>query len=126
LLWAAIGTADGITMDLFGDDPWSVAFVQTAEGLRTLSYGELAASRAAFGQAIASFREVGDRWGIANAVDQLAGICALEGDPAAALALIDEAIEVIVQLGDAEDAAELQCHRADNLVRLGEVAAARA
>lgn len=126
MLWAAIGTADVITMEVFGDDPWSRAFVQTAEGLRTLYYGELAASRAAFGQALASFREVGDRWGIANVVDQLAGIEALEGNPTAALALNDEAIEVIGQLGDVEDAAELQCRRADNLLRIGDVATARA
>jgi tetratricopeptide (TPR) repeat protein len=126
MLWAAIGTADVITMEAFGDDPWSRAFVRTAEGLRALYFGELAASRTAFERACASFREVGDRWGIANTVDQLAGIAALEGDPATALALTDEAIEVIGQLGDAEDAAELQCRRADNLVRIGEVAAGRA
>jgi len=126
MLWAVIGTAEGLTVDMFGDDPWSRAFVQTGEGLMNLYRGELAASRAAFERACASFRAVGDRWGIANAVDQLAAIAALEGDPATSLALTDEAIEVIGQLGDAEDAAELQCRRADNLVRLGEVAAARA
>jgi predicted ATPase/DNA-binding SARP family transcriptional activator len=126
MLWMAIDTADSITMEVFADDPWSRAFVQTAEGLRTLYFGELAASRVAFERACAAFREVGDRWGIANTVDQLAGIAALEDDPAAALVLIDEAIEVIGQLGDAEDAAELQCRRADSLVRIGEVAAARA
>ena len=126
MLWAAIGTAEAITMDVFDDDPWSRAFVQTAEGLATLSFGDLAASRAAFGQALATFREIGDRWGIANVVDQLAGIESLAGNPSAALALTDEAIEVISQLGDAEDAAELRCRRADNLLRIGEVAAARA
>ena len=126
MLWLVIDTADVITMEVFDDDPWSRAFVQTADGLRTLYFGELAASRAAFERACAAFREVGDRWGIANTVDQLAGIAALEDDPATALVLIDEAIEVIGQLGDAEDAAELQCRRADSLVRIGEVAAARA
>ncbi|QUQ69381.1 SARP family transcriptional regulator/ATPase [Kutzneria sp. CA-103260] len=126
MLWTMIGTAEEVTMEIFGDDLWSRAFLRTAEGLRTLYHGELAVSRSCFEQACALFRDVGDRWGIANTVDQLAGIAALEGDPAASLALIDEAIEVIGQLGDAEDAAELQCRRADNLVRLGEVAAARA
>jgi hypothetical protein len=126
MLWASIGTAEVITMDMFGDDPWSRAFVETAEGLRTLYYGELVTSRAAFEQALASFREVGDRWGIANTLDQLAGIAALEGDPVASLALTDEALQVIGELGDVEDAAELQCRRADNLLRIGEVAAARA
>lgn len=126
MLWAAIGTAEVITMEMFGDDPWSRAFVETAEGLRTLYFGELVASRAAFEQALASFREVGDRWGIANTLDQLAGIAALEGDPVASLALTDEALQVIGELGDVEDAAELQCRRADNLLRIGEVATARA
>jgi predicted ATPase/DNA-binding SARP family transcriptional activator len=126
MLWAAIGTAEVITMELFDDDPWSLAFVQTAEGLRTLSFGDLAASRAAFGQALTSFREVGDRWGIANVLDQLAGIETLQGNATAALTLLDEAIEVIGQLGDAEDAAELRCRRADNLLRIGDVAGARA
>ena len=44
MLWAAIGTAEVITMEMFGDDPWSRAFVETAEGLRTLYFGELVAS----------------------------------------------------------------------------------
>jgi tetratricopeptide (TPR) repeat protein len=126
MLWAAIGTAEVITMEMFGDDAWSRAFLETAEGLRTLYYGDLVASRAAFEQALASFREVGDRWGIANTLDQLAGIAALEGDPVASLALADEALRVIGELGDVEDAAELQCRRADSLLRIGEVAAARA
>ncbi|HTI21031.1 MAG TPA: BTAD domain-containing putative transcriptional regulator [Kutzneria sp.] len=126
MLWAAIGTAEVITMAMFGDDPWSRAFLETAEGLRTLYYADLTASRAAFGQALGSFREVGDRWGIANTLDQLAGVAALEGDPVASLALADEALQVIGELGDVEDAAELQCRRADNLLRIGEVAAARA
>ncbi|MFI9383908.1 BTAD domain-containing putative transcriptional regulator [Kutzneria sp. NPDC052558] len=126
MLWALIGTADALALEMFGDDQWSRAFVQTGEGLRTLYHGQLDVSRAAFERACALFRAVGDRWGIANTVDLLAGIAALEGDPATALSLVDEAIEVIGQLGDAEDAAELQCRRADNLVRLGEVAAARA
>ncbi len=126
MLWASIGTAEVITMAMFGDDPWSRAFLETAEGLRTLYYADLAASRAAFEQALGSFREVGDRWGIANTLDQLAGVAALEGDPVASLALADEALKVIGELGDVEDAAELQCRRADNLLRIGEVAAARA
>jgi predicted ATPase/DNA-binding SARP family transcriptional activator len=126
MLWAAIGTADVVTMEIFGDDPWSRAFLQTAEGLRTLYFGELAASRAAFGQALVSFRAVGDRWGIANVLDQLAGIEFVEDNPTESLALTDEAIEVIGQLGDVEDAIELQCRRADNLVRIGDVTAARA
>ena len=45
MLWASIGTAEVITMDMFGDDPWSRAFLETAEGLRTLYYAELANSR---------------------------------------------------------------------------------
>jgi predicted ATPase/DNA-binding SARP family transcriptional activator len=126
ILWTMVGNAEGVTMEIFGEDPWSRAFVQAGMGLRTLYHGDLATSRATFEQACASFRLVGDRWGIANMLDHLAGIAALQGDPAASLALTDEAIEVIDQLGDAEDAGELQCRRADSLVRLGDVAAARA
>src|SRR5882757_8158499 len=92
MLWTMIGTADAVTMEVFGDDPWSRAFAQTGEGLRALYHGQLAVSRACLERACASFRKVGDRWGIANTVDQLAGIAALEGDSAASLALTEQAI----------------------------------
>lgn len=102
---------------LFGDDPWSQAFLRMGDGLRLLLGGQPA--EAALTGALAGFRAAGDRWGIANTLDKLAGITGRH-------ALMDESIALIGELGRTEDTADLLTRQADMLAQDGDLAAARA
>jgi predicted ATPase/DNA-binding SARP family transcriptional activator len=108
----------------FGADPWSRAFARMGDGLAFLMSGRPDAAWAEFGAALAGFRALGDRWGIASALDKLAIIADWRGEPA--IPLMDEAIAVTAELGRVEDAADLLTRRADILARSGDLAAARA
>jgi predicted ATPase/DNA-binding SARP family transcriptional activator len=103
---------------LFGDDPWSQAFLRMGDGLRLLLGGQPAAE-AELTAALAGFRTTGDRWAVANVLDKLAGITGRH-------ALMDEAIALIEELGRTEDTADLLTRRADMLAKDGDLAAARA
>jgi tetratricopeptide (TPR) repeat protein len=87
---------------------------------------EVVQAEAAFGLALEDFRAVGDRWGAAQALDALATLADWRADQAASLALTDEAIDLVGELGALEELAELRRRRADRLLRAGEVAAAGA
>jgi predicted ATPase/DNA-binding SARP family transcriptional activator len=103
---------------LFGDDPWSQAFLRMGDGLRLLLGGQ-AAAEAELTAALAGFRAAGDRWAIANVLDKLAGITGRA-------VLMDEAIALIEELGRTEDTADLLTRRADMLAHDGDLATARA
>jgi predicted ATPase/DNA-binding SARP family transcriptional activator len=78
------------------------------------------------GLALEGFRAVGDRWGTAQALDALATLAGWRADQAASLALTDEALDLVGQLGALEELAEPRCRRADRLLRAGDLAAAGA
>uniref|UniRef100_UPI0038990012 BTAD domain-containing putative transcriptional regulator n=1 Tax=Goodfellowiella coeruleoviolacea TaxID=334858 RepID=UPI0038990012 len=130
LLWVVAGeTVDTDQVDwpaMFDADAWAHAFVRMGTGLQLLLDGRLADAERELVAALDSFRSVGDRWGIANALDQLAGITRWRGDRDRFFALVAEAIELIELIGVTEDTAELLCRRADGLLDGGEVGAARA
>jgi predicted ATPase/DNA-binding SARP family transcriptional activator len=110
--------------DLFPADPWSQAFAKLGDGLGALMTGRARDAEAAFTVALTRFRALGDRWGIASALDKLAIIADWRGQPA--VPLMDEAIAVTAELGRVEDTADLLTRRADILARAGDLAAARA
>ncbi|MFL6120659.1 AfsR/SARP family transcriptional regulator [Actinophytocola sp.] len=107
--------------ELIGDDPWAQAFERMGTGLVLLLSGR--PSAAEFTAALAGFRSVGDRWGVATALDKLAG---LADSPQDALAMMDEAVVLVEELGRVEDTADLLTRRADILAQAGEVTAALA
>ncbi|MCG8921479.1 BTAD domain-containing putative transcriptional regulator [Lentzea sp. CC55] len=98
------------------EDPWiqgligfSNAYLAWARsGDRTRAISE---SRAA----LRRFRDIGERWGSAQVLDVLA---TLTEDPVEALALTDEALRVVGELGAKEELAELRGRRADRLLDL--------
>lgn len=77
--------------------------------------GRILDSEAEFRCALDGFRVTGDRWGIATALDQLAAVADRRGDRPAALALIDEAVQLYTELGTVDDTADLLNHRGDIL-----------
>ncbi|WP_371779919.1 ATP-binding protein [Streptosporangium subroseum] len=104
---------------LLGPDPWSQGLGRLDEGFRRLFSGEPARAEAAFRQALDSFRSIGDRWGIANSLDRLAELAGWRGDRGRSLALAEEALALLGQLGAAEDTADLLCRRAYGVMRAG-------
>ncbi|HEU5473623.1 MAG TPA: BTAD domain-containing putative transcriptional regulator [Actinophytocola sp.] len=78
------------------------------------------------GAALDLFRGTGDRWGVAQALDALAMFADHAGAVSRALELTDRALDVVGQLGAAEELAEMRCRRADRLLRGGDLAAAAA
>ncbi|MFJ4650194.1 BTAD domain-containing putative transcriptional regulator [Nocardia sp. NPDC088792] len=100
---------------LFGNDAWSRGFVRLGEGLRLYMTGEPAAAEPEFRCALGEFRSVGDRWAIASVLEKLAAVAERQGDRAAALALIEEAIELNTEMGSVPDTADLLNRRGDIL-----------
>ncbi|WP_225731805.1 MULTISPECIES: BTAD domain-containing putative transcriptional regulator [unclassified Nocardia] len=112
--------------DLFDTDPWSQGLLRLGTGLRHQYFGDEAAARAEFTTALAEFRTVGDRWGMASALDKLSAAAQRDGALAQSLALADEAIGLAEQLGTVEDSADLLIRRADARTAAGDFPAARA
>ncbi|MFF3863524.1 BTAD domain-containing putative transcriptional regulator [Streptomyces sp. NPDC002209] len=106
-------------------EPWARAAARYVSGFGPLGEGDAALADETFGAAARGFRELGDRWGTALALDTLAGLAAGRGDLVRAVALTDEALALTEQLGALEDSADLLVNRADHRVG-GNPAAARA
>ncbi|HEX7309201.1 BTAD domain-containing putative transcriptional regulator [Lentzea sp.] len=98
------------------EDPWIQGLIGfsnsytgwVVRGDRPLA---IAQSRAALRQ----FQDLGERWGAAQVLDVLA---TLTEDPHEALALTDEALRAVTELGAREELAELRGRRADRLLDL--------
>ncbi|GLZ30026.1 SARP family transcriptional regulator [Lentzea sp. NBRC 105346] len=104
-------------------DPWLQGLLGFSTGYTSwLIHGDREYAQRACLEALEKFRSIGERWGMAQGLDALANIAT---DPAEALALTDEALTVVTELGASEELAELRCRRADRLVLLGDLVAAQ-
>jgi predicted ATPase/DNA-binding SARP family transcriptional activator len=133
VLWAlTTGPIEPASMDLAigrmgaTGDPWFEALGHFSLSYLRLYAGETAEAEASFGEVLERFRAIGDRWGTAQVLDALAMLADLRGDPARALALTDEGLELVAQLDAREELAEFRCRRGDRLMRAGDLDAARA
>ncbi|MEH1011796.1 BTAD domain-containing putative transcriptional regulator [Micromonospora sp. CPCC 206060] len=130
VFWAQLGGPPGSGAAdrawLIGPEPWPRALHRFGAGFLRLFQGDLAAAEAELRPALAGFRSVGDRWGTAQALDALAALADRRGDRAECLALTDEALDLVGQLGAGEEVAELRCRRGDRLRRAGDLPGARA
>lgn len=108
-----------------GDDAWSQAIVHLGVGFTELYGGSVPEARGYFQEALERFRALGDAWGMANALDQLAVFADWAGDTAGGLALMDEALAMMRELGITEDIDDLLVRRAEMCLRLGDGDAAR-
>ncbi|WP_338700942.1 BTAD domain-containing putative transcriptional regulator [Streptomyces sp. Q6] len=100
-----------------GDDPWGRALLGIGLGFQEQFAGRPAAAEALFAQALQGFRETGDRWGMANSLDQLGMFADWRGERAHALKLIDEALGYARELAAPEETADLLCRRGAVLLR---------
>lgn len=130
LLWAfspRTKASDGERLAaLIGPDTWSRAFARIGDGLGAQYRGRIDEAEAHFSASLQGFRDLGDRWGQASALEKLAEFADWRGDHTRFRELMDESVRLAGELGAGEDAADLLCRRADGMLRAGDTAAARA
>ncbi|MFC3891493.1 BTAD domain-containing putative transcriptional regulator [Lentzea rhizosphaerae] len=98
------------------DDPWIKGLVGFSNSyLGWAANRDRAAAIQNCRSALRHFQDLGERWGAAQILDLLA---TLTEDPHEALALTDEALLAVGELGAAEELAELRGRRADRLLDL--------
>ncbi|GAA1981443.1 BTAD domain-containing putative transcriptional regulator [Catenulispora subtropica] len=100
-------------------DPWVGAMLHLMRGMSAENAGRRDEVRADMVKARDAFAEVGDRWGLSACLNALAALSVTEGDDQTALALQDEALELIREINAFTDAAQIQIGRAHLLHRLG-------
>jgi predicted ATPase len=123
-LWSTLG-AEGDAGSLLSlmhracgsADAWEVASAHLMLGYPQLLLPDIAAAEREFEQALEGFRSLGERWGQAMALGSLAGMASFRGEYARAVALTDEALELIDELGATEERCDLSCDRGDYRLR---------
>ncbi|MEW9530232.1 BTAD domain-containing putative transcriptional regulator [Microbispora sp. NPDC049125] len=84
-------------------DPWLKAVAHMFRGHLHLNAGRAAEGEADIRIALELFRTVGDRWGVGNSLAALAEVGGMRGDVAASIPLMQEAIELVNEVGAVED-----------------------
>jgi predicted ATPase/class 3 adenylate cyclase len=76
------------------------AMLLNAAGVLARAQGDNAPARPYFGESLRIYRQLGDSWGVANALHNLASVILYEGDYERATALLDESLTTWRELGD--------------------------
>ncbi|MCP2244456.1 BTAD domain-containing putative transcriptional regulator [Lentzea aerocolonigenes] len=111
---------------LVGSDPWSKALSLVGDGLMAWQQGDPGQAAQLLREGAEAFGRVGDRWGVALAVNQLAELALAAGDVDTALVHIDRACRLLEELGATEDTAEVIVNRARARLHQGDSDGARA
>ncbi|MEU0485923.1 BTAD domain-containing putative transcriptional regulator [Streptosporangium sp. NPDC006013] len=107
-------------------DPWVRALSHFGCGYLQLYDGNAGGAERSFEDALELFGSIGERWGSALTLAELAELADLRQDVAASRALADEALRLVEELESAEDIADFICRRALGIVREGDLATAHA
>jgi predicted ATPase/DNA-binding SARP family transcriptional activator len=107
-------------------DAWTQAFSRGVAGGLLLNLGEVQAAEAELEEALAGFRELGERWGIGQVLVTRAELCSTRGQHDDAVAALEAAREVFAGLGDREDVGQIMIRLASERARAGELEQARA
>ncbi len=110
---------------LRSSDPWTVAAVRMFRASMAENVGDLALMRSEAELALAAFRELGERWGMANSLQALAQIHVMDGRLEDAAAEYSEALELTAAMGARDDETMMRLRLADVLMRLGDDAGAK-
>jgi predicted ATPase/DNA-binding SARP family transcriptional activator len=111
---------------LVGSDPWSNALALVGDALMAWQQDDAGRAIELLGAGAEAFERVGDRWGLALAVNQLAELALAAGDAVTALVHIERARGLLEELGATEDTAEVIVNRARARLHTGDRAGARA
>ena len=109
---------------VLGTDPWNVALVRLSRALLWLLGGRPGAGERELAEVLAAFRALGERWGIAQALDGLAEVAGWRGEWARAHELWTEALGLYTRFGAREECVDVLCRQARCLLRQGDLAAA--
>jgi len=110
----------------FTGHPWNRALVEMGAGYLHLFRGRPELTEPYLNRALAGFRAVGERWGMTQTLDALSTAAEQVGDAPRALALLEEALVLVRELGSLADTAEILQRRGDVLTTLGRLDEARA
>ncbi len=112
---------------LADDDPWVRALARLQLGkLRTILGRPGPEPDEYLAAALSEFRALGERWGMSFALTELANRTALRGEFAHAIALFDEAIAVVTEVGADEDVVGMRARQAQLYHLLDDPAASAA
>jgi ATP/maltotriose-dependent transcriptional regulator MalT len=107
-------------------DPWTRAGARLMHAIFLMSMGRIDDVAGECAEALAGFRALGDRWGIALALTAQAELAALDGDHARAIAALEQAVEQGREMTDWEETAQIYASLAKSRSRMGDHSGARA
>ena len=107
-------------------DGWPQATLLMVRALLAENDGDLELSRRSLDRALAAFRSIGERFGLASCLELHARLAILDGDLDDTLATLDQAATITRELGAYEDAGAAMCWRAGIHLRRHDPDAARA
>lgn len=110
---------------LLSSDPWIAASVRMFRAAMAENIGNVAGMRSDAEIALAEFRSLGERWGMASSLGVLAQLKTMESDLVGAVADLEEALALTEQLAGHDDALMLNMRLADLRMRTGDAAGAR-
>lgn len=96
--------ASHVAKGIASTDPWIAATTRLFSAGLAENDGDISTTRAEAQLALAQFRELGERWGLASALGILGQLKAMDGDVTGAVSDLQEALELVEQLADHDDA----------------------
>ncbi|HEY2670332.1 MAG TPA: hypothetical protein VGJ07_08130 [Rugosimonospora sp.] len=114
-----------LAANLRDDDPWRRSAAMLVRGILRLGTGRVRPAGADLERAVSGFREIGERSGLGQALLMLADIANHDGDPARALALIEEASVLLNPSMSGEDGHLLFARLAGARAQSGDLEGAR-
>jgi ATP/maltotriose-dependent transcriptional regulator MalT len=97
------------------------AMAHLLTGALMINLGEAGTAEPELDQALVRFRELGERWGIGQALVARADLQSGRGHPELAMAGLGEAREVLAGLGDREDVSQILIRTAGERARAGQI-----
>ncbi len=106
-------------------DPWTAAALRSFRAAMAENDGDVDRMRLETERAVAEFRVLGERWGLANSLQMLGMLESMEGDLDGAITTFEEALALVAEMGAREDQALMQVRLASLWIRKGDLDTAR-
>jgi predicted ATPase len=106
-------------------DPWLRAAGRTIRGHALINLGRVEGVEEIFGDALAEFRALGERWGLSLTLTGLAEVALWQGEPLTAKSYIEEALGYSLEFGSHDDASFLRIRLAHAYTAAGDDVRAR-
>jgi ATP/maltotriose-dependent transcriptional regulator MalT len=117
-----IGRVEQLIEESFASpDPWVRAALRSFRAAVAENSGDVESLRVDAEQAVREFRELGDRWGLANSLQMLGQLKTVNGELDEAIASYEEALALVVEMGAREDQALMHVRLAGLHLRKGEM-----